>query len=75
MQEEAKRLAKEGETGRADIDKGVVKTRVEKLYQAENATDDLLKQAKEANESAHFAIINGTRTLNIAKENLKLLEV
>ena len=75
IQEEARRLAEEAKQGQASIDEGEVKRRTEKLYREENTTNDLLKQAKEANETAHDAIVNGTRTLDVAKENLRLLEV
>lgn len=75
VQEEAKRLAEEAKKGQKKIDKGGVETRIKKLYDQENTTTDLLRQAKEANKSAHYAIINGTRTLELAKNNLRLLEV
>ena len=75
VQEEARRLAEEAKRGQENIDKGEVKRRIEKLYIAENTTNDLLKQAKEANETAHYAIINGTKTLAEAEKNLKILEV
>ncbi len=75
MQEEARRLAEEAKRGQENIDKGEVKRRIKKLYIAENTTNDLLKQAKEANETAHYAIINGTKTLAVAEKNLKILEV
>ena len=75
VQEEAKRLAEEAKKGQKKIDKGEVETRIKKLYDHENATNDLLRQAKEANKTAHYAIVNGTRTLELAKNDLRLLEV
>ena len=75
VQEEAKRLKNKTQSGRRVIDKEEVQKRITELYEAENATVDLLKQAKKANETAHFAILNGTKTLAEAKRNLELLEV
>ena len=75
MQEEARRLAEEAKRGQANIDTNEVEIRKERLYTAENVTNDLLKQAKKANETAHHAIINGTKAIALAEENLKVLEV
>ena len=75
MQAEAKRLAEEAKRGQANLDTKEVKIRKERLYDAENATNDLLEKAKKANETAHYAIINGTKAIALAEKNLKILEV
>ena len=75
VQEEAKDLAERAKRGQANIDEGEVERRKKEFYVANNTTNDLLKQVKEANETAHHAIVNGTKTLAKAQENLKLLEV
>lgn len=73
LQDEARSL--KGNTNLQNISDAELTKRVKKLYRIENVTSDLLNQVKQANRTADEAIVNGTKTLELAKENLKLLEV
>lgn len=73
VQDEAKRLANQ-KTEFGDFDRSGLEHRKTVLYTAENATSDLLKKAQEANKTAHFAIANGTKTIEEARKTVDILE-
>ena len=75
VQEEAKLLANRSINGESYLYRYELEKRKTEMYITENRTKDLLEMAQEANRTAYYAIVNGTRTLVEAKKNLKILEV
>ena len=75
VQEEAKRLAALATDQKGKVDSTGLEEKKRIIYEKENRTKDLLKKVKEANNTAHFAIVNGTKALADARRTLEVLQV
>ena len=75
VQEEAKRLSELADKQGGNVDYSGLERRKTIIYETENRTNDLLQRVKEANKTAHFAILNGTKALKEARNTLETLQV